>query len=53
MATGLFREKAKVPDSDTQGLGGLSDLLVEWATTGNVFDPQTVDKIPSKSKGLI
>ena len=53
MATGLFREKAKVPDSDTQGLSGLSDLLVEWAIKGNVFDPQTVDKIPSKSKGLI
>ena len=53
MATGLFRESAKVPDSDTQGLGGLSDLLVEWANNGKVFDPQTVDQIPSKSKGLI
>ena len=53
MATGLFRPKAKVPDSDTQGLGGLSDLLVEWAKNGNVFDPQTVDKIDSKPKGSI
>lgn len=53
MATGLFRPKAKVPDSDTQGLGGLSDLLVEWAKKGNVFDPQTADKIESKPKGSI
>ena len=53
METGLFREKAKVPNSDTQGLGGLSQLLVEWAKTGNVFNPPNINKIASMPKGSI